>query len=112
MASDPITHFDPHPERLPGLPPGMGGPAGGATEGEWETTLVSRRTVVYGSGAVARAGDPVRFAVDPDELALCRRLTAEADGLLAGVDTGLGSESTMNFRGFFVAGDAGDPVPD
>src|SRR5947209_3727099 len=110
MTGPPITHFKPDPEALAVLGACVGEP-GGDPASEWSANLLSRRTVVYGSGAITRRGDPVRHNVDADELALCRRLAAEASGLLDGIDTGLGSESALHFRGFFSAANADDPVP-
>src|SRR5438046_479855 len=110
MAGPPITDFEPDPAGLAVLGACVGQP-GDNPASEWSANVLSRRTVVYGSGAIARRGDPVRHHVDPDELALCRRLAAEASGLLDGIDTGLGSESALHFRGFFMAANADEPVP-
>src|SRR5947209_20316796 len=107
MTGPPITHFKPDPEALAALGACVGKP-GDDPASEWSANVLSRRTVGYGSGAIARRGAPVRHQVDPDELALCRRLAAEASGLLDGIDTGLGSERALHFRGFFMAANAGD----
>jgi hypothetical protein len=51
-------------------------------EAEWPDNIISGLAVVYESGVIARAGETVRHAVDPDELAACRspkhRLTASS----------------------------------
>jgi hypothetical protein len=112
MADRPITHFDPDPDRFAVLREctvnyGVGDPGA-----EWPNNLLSRKTVVYGSGRIAREGDSVRQEVDPDELALCRRLAGEAADLMAGVEVGMGSESSDPFRAFFIAANADDPVPE
>src|SRR5947209_13226068 len=110
MAGPPITHFEPDPAALAVLGACVGEP-GNDPASEWSANILSRRTVVCASGAIAHRADLVRHHVDPDELALCRRLAAEASGLLDGIDTGLGSESALHFRGFFSAANADDPVP-
>lgn len=111
MASVPITSFAPDPERLAVIRECMEHYDVGDPDAEWPNNLISRRAVVFGSGLIARQSDEVRHAVDPDELALCRRLAAEVAGLMAGVSVGMGSESGDEFRGFFIAGSVGEPVP-
>ncbi len=64
----------------------------GSPEAEWPDNILSLETVVYGSGRMARAGDPVRHNVDPDELALCRRLADEADRMACSITYGLATE--------------------
>src|SRR3954469_25703800 len=67
-----LTRFEPDPARLTPLLPCMrtsednirrAGPGA-----EWPQNILSLKTVVYGSGAIARAGQPVRHAVAPAEL--------------------------------------------
>lgn len=111
MAGSLLTNFEPDPERLAVIRECMEHYDVGEPEAEWPNNLVSRRAVVYGSGRIAREGDSVRHAVDPDELALCRRLAAEVAGLMAGVSVGMGSEADDEFLGFFIAGSAGEPAP-
>jgi hypothetical protein len=112
MAQAAITHFDLDPELLAVLHEctenyGVGNPGA-----EWPNNILSRKTVVYGSGRIARQGDPVLHHVDPEELALCRRLAGAAADLMAGVDVGMGSESSDPFRAFFIAANTDDPVPE
>src|SRR5436853_461425 len=78
MAGPPITQFEPDPERLRPLTHCMALDSGSDPEGDWPYNILSRKTVVYGDGKIARAGEPVTHRVDPDELALCRRLAEEA----------------------------------
>jgi hypothetical protein len=111
MAGTPITHFEPDAERLAVIRECMEHYEVGDPEAEWPNNIISRRAVVYGSGMITRQGVPVRYAVDPEELALCRRLSDEAEELMAGVEVGMGSESGDPFRAFFVAGTVGDPPP-
>jgi hypothetical protein len=74
-------------------------------------SIISRMAVVYESGRIARSSDAVRHAVDPDELALCNRLTHEAFEIMEHRDIGMGSESGTRFDEFFVAADVGAPRP-
>lgn len=111
MTKAPLTRFEPDPERLAAIRECMEHYDVGDPGAEWPNNLISRWAVVYASGHIASDGDPVRHAVDPDELALCRRLSAEVAGLMAGVSVGMGSESGDEFRGFFIAGSVGEPAP-
>lgn len=45
---------------------------------EWPNNILSKRTVVYESGVIARRGDVVEHNVDPDELELCNSLARDA----------------------------------
>ncbi len=112
MADARITHFDPDPDRLAVIGECMAHYDVGDPEAEWPNNILSRRTVVYGSGAIARRDAPVRHAsVDPDELALCRRLADEAAAVMDGIEVGMGSSSGDPFRAFFIAGTADEPAP-
>ena len=83
----------------------------GTEKAEWPNNIVSRKAVLYASGVIARKGTKVRHAVESGELALCKKLAAEAARLMAGVEVGMGSESSDAFRGFFIAANVDDPVP-
>ncbi|VTR97820.1 hypothetical protein [Tuwongella immobilis] len=111
MDKAPLTEFEPDPERLAVIRECMEHYDVGDPTAEWPNNIISRRTVVYGSGQIAREGAPVRHAVDADELARCRELAAEVAELMAGVPVGMGSESGDAFQGFFIAGSVGEPVP-
>lgn len=111
MARTAITHFEPDADRLGVLRECMEHYAIGDPEAEWPNNIISRRAVVYGSGRIARRGEPVRHAVDPEELALCRRLSAEAAAVMAGVPVGMGSQSGDAFRAFYVTANVDDPAP-
>ncbi len=78
---------------------------------EWPNNIISRQTIVYGSGRIARRGEAVQHRVDPEELNLCQRLANEAAALMQGVEVGMGSGSSDPFFPFFVAANVGDPVP-
>jgi len=79
---------------------------------EWIRQVISLKTVVYGSGRIAREGNVVRHEVAPAELALCRRLADEARDRLHGkVDGGLGTEGHMPFDAFSIAANRDDPRP-
>jgi hypothetical protein len=111
MAIAPITDFAPDAEKLAALRACLENYDVGDPGAEWPNNILSRRAVVYGSGVIARQGAPVRHAVDPAELALCRRLAAEAAGIMAGVDVGMGSEAADPFQAFFIAANVDDPIP-
>jgi hypothetical protein len=111
MAGSPITHFEPDPDRLAVIQECMQNYDVGDPEAEWPNNIISRRAVVYGSGVIARRSVEVRHAVDPHELGLCRRLSAEAGEVMAGVSVGMGSESSDPFRGFFVVANVDGPAP-
>lgn len=107
----PITHFEPDPALLAVIqectesydadPPGA----------SWPSNLLHRQTVVYGSGLIAVAGMPVRHHVDPEELALCRELAAEARERIGGIEVGMGSESGAGFSPFFICGNSDEAAP-
>jgi len=106
-----ITSFDPDEERLAVIHECMQNHDVGDPDAEWPNNLLSRRAVVYGSGVIAREGVVPTHAVDADELARCKALSAEAAAILAGVDVGMGSEASSPFLAFFVAANVGEPVP-
>ena len=112
MARPTITHFDPAPDRLAPLRECMENYDVGDPNAEWPNNIISRKTVVYGSGVIAREGKPIRHNVDPEELALCKRLAEEACAIMDGTEVGMGSESSDPFYQFFIAANADDPVPD
>lgn len=86
------------------------GPVGAAGRGEgWSMGILSVRTVVYGSGRIARSGEMAPHEVDPDELERCRSLAARAGANGAGP---MESEGECAYHVFFVAAAVGEPVPD
>jgi hypothetical protein len=106
-----LTSFAPDPERLAPLLECMEAGGNGDADAEWPNNLISRKTVVYGSGRISREGIPVQHAVDPDELARCQRLAGQAAALMEGVQVGMGSESRDPFQPFFIAANHGQPIP-
>jgi hypothetical protein len=104
-----LTQFDPDPARLAVIGECTKSYDVGDPDAEWPNNILSRHSVVYGSGAIARRGAKIAFAVEEEELDLCRRLADEAALLMQGTDVGMGSESSDPFRAFFVASNAGDP---
>jgi hypothetical protein len=106
-----ITHFDPAPDRFAVLRPCIESGDCGDAGAEWPNNILSKHTVVYGSGVIARRGQPVRHSVDPSELELCKRLAAEAGAQMRGVAVGMGSEGRDEFGEFFAAANADDPIP-
>jgi hypothetical protein len=81
-------------------------------DGEWPNNIISNRAVVYENGTIARAGDAIRHAVDPDELALCQTLARQAAAIMDGVELGMGSESSARFSEFFVTAGVDGPRPE
>ena len=80
-------------------------------EAEWPGNILSKRTVIYADGTIARDGDPVKFAVDPEELELCRRLAKELAKVMQGVRI-MGGAGECNFQPFYNTAQAGAPVPE
>jgi len=112
MNNSTIRHFDLAPDLSATLAECMDNYDVGDPDADWPNNIISRRAVVYSSGVIARAGEPVRHNVEPDELALCTRLAEEVCALMSGVEVGMGSEAGDSFRRFFVAANAGDLIPD
>jgi hypothetical protein len=83
---------------------------------------LSKRTVVYSCGAIARKGDEIQHDHPPGELELCRCLSSEAAKVVDGLEVGMGSEGTPatidadpnigtdNFVPFFVTANGRDQV--
>ena len=111
MAGAPITHFELDDDRLSVISECMENYDVGESDAEWPNNIISRRTVVYGSGVMAREGEQVRHAVDPDELATCRRLSEEAAVVMDGVEVGMGSNRSCYFRGFFIVANVDELAP-
>lgn len=80
----------------------------GDDESEWPNNVLSRQTVVYDSGVIARRGTSVVHRVDPDELALCQRLAGSAAEIMQGVSVGMKSEADDPFHPFFQVGNVSD----
>lgn len=111
-----LTQFEPDPARLEPLKPcttlGVSYANHAASGAEWIQQILSLKTVVYGSGRIAREGDLVRHDVAPAELALCRRLADEARDQVHGkVDGGLGTEGHLPFDAFSIPANRDDPRP-
>lgn len=112
MTKSPLTQFEADAERLPVICGCMDHSDVGDPGAEWPNNIISRQAVVYGSGHIAREGDPVQIAVDPEELELCRRLSAEIAELMAEVEVGMGTEALDQFfHGFFIAGSVIESAP-
>jgi hypothetical protein len=113
MADTLITHFDPDPSLLePLLEAAQYEPWAAQTpwSPDWPGNMLSKRIVIYGDGTIARRDEPVRFAVEPDELTLCRRMAAEAEAIVKGLIIAGGSGG-HEFRPFYNTASKGAPVP-
>jgi hypothetical protein len=75
----------------------------------WTCGILARDTVMYSSGRIAHAGDPVCHDVDPKELARCRALAERALDLNV---PGLSSEGHFDWAAFFVVANRDDPSPE
>ncbi len=85
---------------------------------------ISKRTVVYSCGVIARNDDNVVHNHPAQEIQLCKRLAAKAAAAVEGLEVGMGSEGTPvifdesgktvwgtdGFSPFFVAAKTGDKV--
>jgi hypothetical protein len=83
----------------PGTPP----------EAAWRYGYLARDTVVYSSGRIAREGIPVRHAVDPAELALCRKLATAAKSIKPVYPA---SEGDFFWETFFIVANEDEPAPE
>ena len=77
---------------------------------EWPGNILSKRTVIYADGTIAREGDQVKFAVDPDELELCRRLAKEAAKVMEEVEF-MGGSGECYHEPFYNTAQAGAEAP-
>jgi hypothetical protein len=79
---------------------------------EWPNNMMSRRTVVYENGVIAREGDQVLLNVDPVELALCQRISGEAKAVWDTSVSATGAEGGFypTFP-FFIASNVDALVP-
>jgi hypothetical protein len=78
---------------------------------EWPHNCISRKTVAYSCGALARAGKPVEHNHDPAELERCRRLATLAARTMKDTEVGMGLEATDFFRPFFISANVEAKVP-
>jgi hypothetical protein len=79
---------------------------------EWANCSISQRAVAYSCGAIGRRGDVIEHDHDPEELARCRRLSAEAAKVMEGVVVGMGSSGLDDyFAPFYVAACRGAKAP-
>jgi hypothetical protein len=101
-----ITRFDPDPTLLePLLEAARYSPfnADTAWSPDWPGNILSKRIVISGDGTIARRDEPVRFAVDPAELTLCRRLAAEAEVLSRASGSPVARPTTSSARSTTIA---------
>jgi len=106
-----FTNFDIDPERLAALKECTESYDVGSPEAEWPNNILSRRTIVFGSGVIARKGDTIIHNVDSDELECCRKLATEARQTIGDIDVGMGSESSDQFFPFFVCNNVNADIP-
>jgi hypothetical protein len=112
MTDSTITHFAPDFVLLSVFQECIDSYDIGDPNAEWPNNILSRKLVVYGSGVIARDGEPVRHNVDPDELANCKRLAEDVHTLMKDVAVGMGSESGATFSPLFITANVDDTAPD
>ena len=101
-----LTTFDIDPDRFAALKECTESYEVGTPDAEWPNNILSRRTIVYESGVIARDGDHVNHNVDPDELDRCKSLATTAREMIGDIDVGMGSESGDQFFPFFICNNA------
>jgi hypothetical protein len=111
MARDALTHFDFDGDKLRVLEPCMDNSGVGCTDAEWPNNLISRKSVVYESGVIVRAGATVRHLVAPEEFALCRSLSADASAILRGSQIPCSESGNEDFEPFFIAANVDETPP-
>lgn len=107
-----LTDFSPDPVRFRVIRECTESYDVGSLDAEWPNNVISNRAVVYRSGKIARRGDRVVHAVDPDELKRCQRIAVDAEVLMERTPVGMGSESGDGFQAFYIAANVGDPIPE
>ncbi len=107
-----LTQFEPDSDRLLVLQECMDNYDVGSDDAEWPNNILSRKTIVFGSGLIARRGEVVQHRVDASELKLCKRLSEDVCEIMVGSEVGMGSESGDPFRAFFIAANVDDEVPE
>jgi hypothetical protein len=103
MANEIITYFELDQEKLAILGPCIDNYGIGSPDAEWPNNIISQKTVVYQSGVIARNDSQIKHLVNSTELALCQQLAAEAENIMDGVEIGMGSNSSDQFHGFYIA---------
>lgn len=93
----------PDPARSAVLKEAMDNYGIGTPEAEWPNNMLSRFTVAYENGAIARRSDPAPLSSSSAELALCKQLSAEAKTVMGNTPVGMGSESSDSFDAFFIS---------
>jgi hypothetical protein len=72
---------------------------------------LSKHTVVYTCGTIARGGGPTKHEHPPGEVARCRHLAGAAAKVMQIAEAGMGSEGTAYWSPFFVTARIGRGVP-
>jgi hypothetical protein len=111
MKDKPITHFELDQEKLSIIHDCIDNYGVGSFEAEWANNIISSKAVVYQSGVIARNDSPVKHLVDLDELILCKNLAEEIESIMSGVEVGMGSESSTQFRKFYIAANIDEQIP-
>lgn len=107
-----LKDFTPDPERLAVLAECIADYGIDEGNGEWTNNIISKKTVVYGSGVIAKQGEIVCHNVDPKELELCKQLAHQVCQIMGNIDVGMGSESSTPFQPFYIVANINTPIPE
>lgn len=107
-----LKDFTPDPQRLAVLAECIADYGIDEGNSEWTNNIISKKTVVYGSGVIAKQGEIVDHNVDPKELELCQQLADQVCQIMGNIDVGMGSESSTPFQPFYIVANIDDPIPE
>ena len=82
-----------------------------APEDEWVWNVISRQAVTYSCGAMCREGETLQHNHELSEIALCKRLSAEAANIMAAHYIHEGDEGSHKFSPFYVSANEGVFTP-
>ncbi|MGL5510557.1 MAG: hypothetical protein ACRDB1_13130 [Microcoleaceae cyanobacterium] len=107
-----LKDFTPDPERLTVLAECIADYGIDEGNSEWTNNIISKKTVVYGSGVIAKHGQIVDHNVDPKEFELCQQLAYQVCQIMGNIDVGMGSESSTPFQTFYIVANIDTPIPE
>jgi hypothetical protein len=111
MRRPPLISFPPDPQLQAAIQPCLDHYGVGDPEADWPNNILSTKSVIYGSGRIARAGEPIVHQVDPDELDLIRRLAHDVAKVMLNVSVGMGSSASDPFREYYCAANLDEKPP-
>jgi hypothetical protein len=111
MPTQPIHYAVPDPERLRAFEPCMDDYGVGSPGDPWANNCLANDAVAYSNGLIARVGTPIDLRFDPDELALCIRLGADAASVMGPYWPGMYSAADTRTEPFYAVSAAFGPLP-